>query len=40
VFRGGSWVDLASNCTVSLRVSYIATYTLSSLGFRVIRVSL
>ncbi len=34
--RGGSWADAASNCTVSSRAIF-APYTLSAIGFRVIR---
>lgn len=40
VFRGGGWYSDADGCTVSYRGSSYATNVYSTLGFRVLRVSL
>ncbi len=39
VERGGSWDSSAYGCTVSLRYSYVATFSNLNLGFRCVRVS-
>ena len=37
VFRGGSWSDLAGNCTVSSRLGKDPNFRLRDLGFRLVR---
>lgn len=39
VVRGGSWLNYAIYCTVSIRYSYYATRSYNVIGFRCVRVS-